>query len=55
MENDILHNIFLKYDIIYLNLNECKKHFNVGSTFLLLFNSKIITKKLLTNVVSEYK
>ena len=55
MGNDILHNIFLKYDLLYLNLNECKKFFNVGSTFCYYLIQKKITKKLLTNVISEYK
>lgn len=55
MGNDILHNIFLKYDLLYLNLNECKKYFNVGSTFSYYLIQKKITEKKLTNVVSEYK
>jgi len=33
MGNNLLHNIFMKYDLMHLNLNECKKYFNVGSTF----------------------
>lgn len=55
MGNDILHNIFLKCDLIYLNLSECKKHFNVGSTFSYYLIQKKITNDLLTNVISEYK
>ena len=51
---DLLHNIFMKYDLIYLNLNECKKHFNVGSTFSYYLIQKTITNNLETNVVSEY-
>jgi len=53
--NDLLHNIFFKYDLLYLNLNECKKYFNVGSTFSYYLIQKKITEKKLTNVVSEYK
>ena len=54
MGGDILHNIFLKYDLIFLNINECKKHFNVGSTFCYYIIKKSITKDLETNVISEY-
>jgi hypothetical protein len=55
MGNDILHNIFLKYDLLYLNLNECKKYFNVGSTFSYYIIKKSITSNLKTEVLSEYK
>lgn len=44
----------MKYDLINLNLNECKKHFNVGSTFSYYLIQKTITDNLETNVVSEY-
>ena len=54
MGNDLLHNIFMKYDLIHLNLNECKKHFNVGSTFSYYLIKKKVTNDLLTNVISEY-
>ena len=37
MGRDLLHNIFLKYDLLYLNMNECGKYFNgIGSTFAYL-------------------
>jgi hypothetical protein len=55
MGNDILHNIFLKYDVIFLNLNECKKHFNVGSTFSYYIIKKSINENKITQIVSEYK
>jgi hypothetical protein len=55
MGSNILHNIFLKYDVYYLNLNECKKYFNVGSTFSYYIIKKSITPNLITNIVSEYK
>jgi hypothetical protein len=54
MGSNLLHNIFMKYDLISLNLNECKKHFNVGSTFSYYLIQKTITYKLETRVVSEY-
>jgi hypothetical protein len=50
---DILKEM-LKYDILYLNVNECKKYFNkVGSTFsfYLLQNSK---NNIKTEVKTEY-
>ena len=52
--NDLLHNIFLKYDILYLNLNECKKYFNVGSTFSYYIICKSINDNLITKIISEY-
>lgn len=55
MGSNILQNIFLKYDLYHLNLNECKKYFNVGSTFCYYLIKKSINKNVLTNVVSEYK
>lgn len=51
---DLLHNVFLKYDLLILNLNECKKHFNKGSTFSYYLIQKSITK-CITRVRSEYK
>ena len=54
MGNNLLRYIFMKYDLIYLNLNECKNHFNVGSTFSYYLIQKTITDNLETNVVSEY-
>ena len=54
MGYDILHNIFLMYDLLYLNLNECKKYFNVGSTFSYYIIKKSITPNFLTIVKSEY-
>ena len=39
-------NIFYNNHILYLNINECKKHFNVGSTF-----SYYVIKK--TNIIGE--
>jgi hypothetical protein len=50
----ILHNIFLKYDVLHLNLNECKKYFTVGSTFSYYIVRKSISH-INTTVVSEYK
>ena len=41
MGNDILHNIFLKYDVLYLNLNECKKYIQI----LLFLLNRLINKK----------
>jgi hypothetical protein len=55
MGNDILHNIFFKYDVLYLNLNECKKHFNVGSTFSYYVIQKSINDNIITSITSEYK
>ena len=52
--SNLLHNIFMRYDLIYLNLNECKKHFSVGSTFSYYLIQKTITPNLQTRVVSEY-
>ena len=45
--------IFYKNHIIYLNVNECKKHFNVGSTFsyYIIKKTKVIGD---TEVVCEY-
>lgn len=54
MGSGILHNIFLKYDLLYLNLNECKKYFNVGSTFSYYILKKSINE-IKTYVKSEYK
>jgi len=51
---DLLHNVFLKYDLLFLNLNECKKHFNKGSSFSYYLIQKSITK-CITRVKSEYK
>ena len=53
--NDLLHNIFLKYDVLYLNITECKKYFNVGSSFSYYVIQKTITKNIITHIVSEYK
>jgi hypothetical protein len=55
MGNNILHNIFLKYDLIHLNLNECKKHFKVGSTFSYYTIKKSINSDVITKITSEYK
>lgn len=46
-------NIFYNNHILYLNVNECKKHFNVGSTFsyYLIKKTNIIGE---TEVVCEY-
>lgn len=55
MGNDILHNIFLKYDVLHLNLNECKKYFNVGSTFSYYVIQKSINDNIITKITSEYK
>lgn len=55
MGGNILHNIFMKYDLLYLNLNECKKYFKkVGSTFSYYIISKSITKDLNTKIISQY-
>jgi hypothetical protein len=45
--------IFYKNHILYLNVNECKKHFSVGSTFsyYLIKKTNIIGK---TEIVCEY-
>jgi hypothetical protein len=53
--NNLLHNIFLKYDLLYLNLNECKKYFIVGSTFSYYIISKSINNNIITDILSEYK
>ena len=51
-----MHNIFLKYDLLYLNLMECKKYFpTVGSTFCYYGIKKSITNNVITDVVSQYK
>ena len=56
MGGNILHNIFLKYDLLYLNLMECKKYFpTVGSTFCYYGIKKSITNNVITDVVSQYK
>ncbi len=54
MGGGVLHNIFLSHDLLYLNINECKKYFNVGSTFsyYLLRNSN--NPGILTDIVSLY-
>ena len=52
--NDILHNIFLKYDIIYVNINECKKYFNIGSTFMYYTLHKNISN-IKTDIISEFE
>ena len=52
--NDILHNIMLKYDLLYLNLNECKKYFNIGSTFSYFLVRNKITKNIVTKIISQY-
>ena len=54
MGNDLLHNIFLKYDLMYLNLNECKKYFNIGSTFS-YYTIKNSINNINTQITSEYK
>lgn len=53
--NDLLHNLFLKYDLLYLNLNECKKYFKIGSTFSYYLIQNKITHNIITDVVSEDK
>ena len=55
MGNDILHNIFLQHDVLHLNLNECKKHFNVGSTFSYYTIKKSSNHDTITQITSEYK
>ena len=52
--DDILHNIFLKYDVLYLNINECKKYFNVGSTFSYYIIRKSINDIIITKIISQY-
>jgi len=52
--NDLLHNVFLKYDLLYLNLNECKKYFKEGSTFCFYLLNKNISE-CMTNVISKHK
>ena len=54
MGNNLLHNLFMKYDLIVLNLNECKKYFNIGSTFSYYLIQKKITSNLKTNVISRF-
>ena len=54
MGNDLLHNIFLKYDLMHLNLNECKKYFNIGSTFS-YYTIKNSINNINTQITSEYK
>ena len=55
MGDNLLHNIFLKYDLLYLNINECKKYFNVGSTFSYYLIKKNIDDNIITTILSEYK
>ena len=55
MGGDILHNIFLKYDVLYFNLNECRRHFNVGSTFSYYTIQKRISKNFFTKITSKLK
>ena len=55
MGSDILHNIFLKYDLHYWNMNECKKYFKgIGSTFTYYIIQKSISD-IETTIVSEFK
>ena len=53
--NDLLHNVFFKYDLLYLNLNECKKYFKEGSTFCFYLLNKKISPECITDVISKYK
>jgi hypothetical protein len=53
--NDLLHNLFFKYDVLYLNLNECKKYFKVGSSFCYYLIQKTESSNILTNILSEYQ
>ena len=56
MGNDILHNIFLKYDLHYWNMNECKKYFKgIGSTFTYYIIQKSISNEIKTDILSLYK
>ena len=53
MGNDILHNIFLKYDLHYWNMNECKKYFKgIGSTFTYYIIQKNISNEIKTDILS---
>jgi len=55
MGSNLLHEIFLKYDLLFLNLNECKKYFNVGSSFSYYIINKKITPKIKTNIISYFE
>ena len=55
MGDNLLHNLFLKYDLLYLNINECKKYFNVGSTFSYYLIKNNINENINTIILSEYK
>ena len=48
-----LKDIFYNNHILYLNVNECKKYFNVGSTFSYYLIKKTTTRGV-TEVVCEY-
>ena len=51
---DLLHNVFLKYDLLFLNLNECKKYFNnIGSTFSYFLIRKSVNN-IFTKIISKY-
>lgn len=52
--NNILHNIFLKYDVLIFNINECARHFNVGSTFCYYLIKNDITE-IDTKIISSHK
>lgn len=49
----ILKNYFLKYNLIYLNIQECAKYFKVGSKFSYYLLQKS-TNKMKTKVLSYY-
>ena len=47
--SESLYNLFFKYDVLYLNLNECKKYFKVGSSFCYYLIQKTESSNILTN------
>jgi len=53
--NSDMFDIFNKYDILSLNINECRKYFkSVGSSFSYFVVSKSKTKNNITDVICEY-
>ncbi len=53
--NSDMFNLFNKFDILSLNINECRKYFKgVGSSFSFFVLRKTKNKDQITNVVCEY-
>jgi hypothetical protein len=53
--DDLLHNLFFKYDVLYFNINECKKYFKVGSSFCYYLIQKSKSLNFITTILSEYQ